>query len=110
MIPLANGARLLTGVLTIVIGFGAQTVVRDFLSGLFILLEDQYGIGDVIDVGGVTGTVEWISLRATRFRDVEGVVWWIPNGEIKRVGNKSQQWARALLDVTIAADSDIGHA
>jgi small-conductance mechanosensitive channel len=101
--PLLAGA----GVITLVLGFGAQTVVRDYLAGLFIVLEDQYGVGDVIEVAEVTGTVELITLRATRFRDVEGVVWWVPNGEIKRVGNKSQQWSRALLDVTVAPDSDL---
>jgi small conductance mechanosensitive channel len=104
--PLIAGA----GVLTVVIGFGAQTVVRDYLAGLFMVLEDQYGVGDVIDVGEATGTVEWVSLRVTRMRDVEGVVWWVPNGEIKRVGNKSQQWSRALLDITVANDTDIDRA
>lgn len=98
------------GVLTVVIGFGAQTVVRDFLSGLFIVLEDQFGVGDVIDVGEATGTVEAVSLRTTRLRDVEGVVWYVPNGEIKRVGNKSQQWSRALLDIAVANTTDINRA
>jgi small conductance mechanosensitive channel len=104
--PLIAGA----GVLTVVIGFGAQTAVRDYLAGLFMVLEDQYGVGDVVDVGEATGTVEWVSLRVTRLRDVEGVVWWVPNGEIKRVGNKSQQWSRALLDVAVANDTDIKQA
>ena len=102
--PLLAGA----GVVTLVIGFGAQTVVRDYLAGLFMILEDQFGIGDVIDVGDQSGTVEWVSLRVTRLRDVDGVVWWVPNGEIKRLGNKSQQWSRALLDVVVAHDSDLG--
>jgi small-conductance mechanosensitive channel len=112
--PLIAGA----GVLGIALGFGAQTLVRDFLSGFFMLVEDQYGVGDVIDVGGavggtgggVSGTVEGVSLRTTRLRDVEGVVWHIPNGEIKRVGNKSQQWSRAVLDVEIDRDTDISRA
>ena|SRR2546421_6303183 len=78
------------GVLTVVIGFGAQTIVRDYLSGLLIVLEDQFGVGDVIDVGEVTGTVQGINLRTTRLRDTDGVIWYVPNGEIKRVGNKSQ--------------------
>jgi small-conductance mechanosensitive channel len=95
------------GVATIVIGFGAQQVVRDFLAGLFMLMEDQYGVGDVVDLGDATGTVEWVSLRVTRLRDVEGVVWWVPNGQVTRVGNKSQQWSRALLDVAVAPDTDI---
>jgi small-conductance mechanosensitive channel len=111
--PLLAGA----GVLGIALGFGAQTLVRDFLAGLFMLIEDQYGVGDVIDVGGVvvsdkgvSGTVEGVSLRTTRIRDVEGVVWHVPNGEIKRVGNKSQQWSRAVLDIPVDYDSDISKA
>ena len=98
------------GVATIVIGFGAQQVVRDYLAGLFMLMEDQYGVGDVVDMGEASGTVEWVSLRVTRLRDVEGVVWWVPNGQITRVGNKSQQWSRALLDVAVAPDTDIDRA
>ena len=101
--PLLAGA----GVVGIVLGFGAQQVVRDFLAGLFMLLEDQYGVGDVIDMGEASGTVEWVSLRVTRLRDVEGVVWWVPNGQVTRIGNKSQQWSRALLDVAVAPDTDI---
>ncbi|HKH25809.1 MAG TPA: mechanosensitive ion channel family protein [Acidimicrobiia bacterium] len=112
--PLIAGA----GVLGIALGFGAQSLVRDFISGFFMLVEDQYGVGDVIDVGGVvggpasgvSGTVEGVSLRTTRLRDVEGVVWHVPNGEIKRVGNKSQQWSRALLDIEIDRDTDIATA
>jgi len=101
--PLLAGA----GVAGIAIGFGAQTLVRDFLSGLFMLFEDQYGVGDVVDVGEATGTVEGVSLRTTRLRDVEGVVWHVPNGEIKRVGNMSQQWSRALLDIGVAYETDV---
>jgi moderate conductance mechanosensitive channel len=111
--PLLAGA----GVLGLALGFGAQSLVRDFLAGLFMLVEDQYGVGDVIDVGGavgsndgVSGTVEGVSLRTTRIRDVEGVVWHIPNGEIKRVGNKSQQWSRAVLDIPVDYDTDISKA
>ena len=112
--PLIAGA----GVLGIALGFGAQSLVRDFLSGFFMLVEDQFGVGDVIDVGGavggpgagVSGTVEGVSLRTTRLRDVEGVVWHVPNGEIKRVGNKSQQWSRALLDIEVDRDTDISKA
>jgi small conductance mechanosensitive channel len=98
------------GVATVVIGFGAQQVVRDYLAGLFMLLEDQFGVGDVIDMGEATGTVESVSLRATRLRDIEGVVWWVPNGQVTRVGNQSQQWSRALLDVAVAPDTDAGRA
>jgi moderate conductance mechanosensitive channel len=111
--PLLAGA----GVLGVALGFGAQSLVRDFLSGFFMLAEDQYGVGDVIDVGGavgvkdgVSGTVEGVSLRTTRIRDVEGVVWHVPNGEIKRVGNKSQQWSRAVLDIPVDYNADISKA
>ena len=81
--------------------------MKDFLTGMFMLLEDQYGVGDVIDAGPATGTVESVSLRATRLRDVDGTVWHLRNGEIARVGNMSQGWARALLDVPLALDSDV---
>ena len=94
-------------IIGVAVGFGSQALVRDFISGLFMLVEDQYGVGDVIDTGVATGTVEGVSLRTTRLRDIEGVVWHVPNGEIRRVGNKSQQWARALLDIAIAYDSDL---
>lgn len=98
------------GVLGIAVGFGAQNLVRDFLSGMFMLLEDQYGVGDVIDVGPVSGTVEAVSLRMTRMRDVEGTVWYVRNGEITRVGNKSQQWARTVLDVPLDYDTEVAAA
>lgn len=101
--PLIAGA----GIAGIALGFGAQSLVRDFLSGIFILVEDQYGVGDIIDVGGPSGTVEAVSLRTTRLRDVNGTVWHVPNGEIRRVGNKSQEWARAVLDLTLAYDTDV---
>jgi small conductance mechanosensitive channel len=104
--PLLAGA----GIAGIALGFGAQALVRDFITGLFMLVEDQYGVGDVIDVGLATGTVEALSLRTTRLRDLEGVVWHVPNGEVHRVGNRSQQWARALLDVGIGYDADIDAA
>jgi small-conductance mechanosensitive channel len=97
-------------IIGVAVGFGSQSLVRDFLSGFFMLVEDQYGVGDVIDTGVATGTVEGVSLRTTRLRDLEGVVWHVPNGEIRRVGNKSQQWARAILDVAIAYDSDLAVA
>jgi small conductance mechanosensitive channel len=104
--PLIAGA----GIAGIALGFGAQNLVRDFLSGIFMLVEDQYGVGDVVDVGEATGQVEAITLRLTRLRDVEGVVWHIPNGEIRRVGNKSQQWSRALLDIGVSYGTDIPQA
>ena len=101
--PLLAGA----GIAGIAIGFGAQSLVKDFLSGFFILLEDQYGVGDVINLGDVTGTVEDISLRVTRLRATDGTVWFVPNGEIKRVGNTSMEWSRALIDVLVAYDADV---
>ncbi|MEE8331530.1 MAG: mechanosensitive ion channel family protein [Acidimicrobiia bacterium] len=98
------------GIVGIAIGFGAQAVVRDFLAGIFMLVEDQYGVGDIIDVGDATGVVEEVSLRTTRLRDVEGTVWFVPNGEIKRIGNKSQLWSRAVMDIEVAYDTDLGKA
>jgi moderate conductance mechanosensitive channel len=101
--PLLAGA----GIAGIALGFGAQSLVKDFLSGFFILLEDQYGVGDVINLGDATGTVEDISLRVTRLRATDGTVWFVPNGEIKRVGNTSMEWSRALIDVQVAYESDL---
>ncbi|WP_416210318.1 mechanosensitive ion channel family protein [Frankia sp. Cr1] len=98
------------GVVGVAVGFGAQNLVRDFLSGVFMLLEDQYGVGDVIDVGPVSGSVEAVSLRVTRLRDIEGTVWYVRNGEIARVGNKGQQWARMVLDVPLDYDTDVARA
>jgi small-conductance mechanosensitive channel len=89
------------GVLGIAIGFGAQSLVQDFLAGVFILMEDQYGVGDVIDVSDVTGTVEAVSLRITRLRDVNGVVWHIRNGTIRQAGNETHGWARAVVDIPV---------
>jgi small conductance mechanosensitive channel len=104
--PLIAGA----GIAGVALGFGAQSLVKDFISGTFMLIEDQYGVGDIIDAGEASGTVEAVSLRTTRLRDVNGTVWHIPNGNILRVGNMSQQWARALLDVSLAIDTDVEHA
>lgn len=101
--PIFAGA----GLIGIVVGFGAQGMIRDFLAGIFIIVEDWYGVGDVIDAGAASGTVEQVTLRATKLRDIYGTVWHIPNGEITRAGNKSQQWGRALLDVAVALDADI---
>jgi small conductance mechanosensitive channel len=95
------------GIVGVAVGFGAQNLIKDFLNGMFMILEDQYGVGDVIDAGEATGTVEAVGLRVTRLRDVHGTVWHIRNGEVVRVGNKSQGWARALLDVPVAWDSDV---
>ena len=95
------------GILGLAIGFGAQSLVGDYLAGIFMIFEDQYGVGDVIDVGEATGTVEAVSLRVTRLRDVDGTVWYVRNGEIIRVGNMSQNWARSVLDVTVAYSEDL---
>ena len=97
------------GIVGVAVGFGAQNLIKDFLNGMFMILEDQYGVGDVIDAGEATGTVEAVGLRTTRLRDVKGTVWHIRNGEIIRVGNKSQGWARALLDIPVAWDADVPH-
>jgi len=101
--PLVAGA----GIAGIALGFGAQSIVKDFLSGFFMLIEDQYSVGDIIDIGEASGVVEGISLRTTQIRDVNGTLWYVPNGEIRRVANKSQQWARAVLDIEVAYDTDI---
>jgi moderate conductance mechanosensitive channel len=101
--PLIAGA----GIVGVAVGFGSQNLVRDFISGIFMLMEDQYGVGDVVDAGPATGTVEGVGLRTTRLRDVNGTLWHIPNGEIRRVGNRSQGWARALVDVEVAYSTDI---
>lgn len=95
------------GIVGIAVGFGAQNLVKDFLTGMFMILEDQYGVGDVIDAGEATGSVEAVGLRTTRLRSVDGTVWHVRNGEILRVGNKSQGWSRALLDVNVAHSADI---
>lgn len=101
--PLLAGA----GIVGVAVGFGSQALVRDFLAGMFMLIEDQFGVGDVVDAGAAVGVVEGVSLRTTRLRDVEGVVWHIPNGEIRRVGNKSQDWSRAVLDVAVSHGTDL---
>ena len=90
------------GVGGVALGFGAQSLVRDFLSGVFMIFEDQYGVGDVIDAGGVIGTVEEVGLRITRLRDSGGVVWYVRNGDIVRIGNRSQGWAVAVIDTSVA--------
>jgi small-conductance mechanosensitive channel len=89
------------GIVGVALGFGAQTLVKDLIAGLFMLLEDQYGVGDTVDLGEATGTVEAVGLRITTVRDGRGVVWYIRNGEIVRVGNKSQGWAMVVVDLPI---------
>ena len=105
--PLLAGA----GIVGVALGFGSQTLVRDFLSGVFILVEDQFGVGDVVNLDGTTsGSVEAVSLRTTRLRAVDGTVWHVPNGEIRRVGNMSQHWSRSLLDIEVGYGTDLDHA
>jgi small conductance mechanosensitive channel len=94
------------GIAGVALGFGAQNLVKDFLNGMFMILEDQYGVGDAIDAGEASGIVEAVGLRTTRLRSVDGTVWHIRNGEILRIGNMSQGWSRALLDVSVAYDTD----
>ncbi len=111
--PLLAGA----GVVGVALGFGAQSLVADFLSGIFILLEDQYGVGDEVtfnpkSTGGVTvtGTVEALSLRNTRLRALDGTVWHVPNGEMRALGNQSQHWSRAVLDIPVVHGTDLAKA
>ncbi len=90
------------GVGGVALGFGAQSLVKDFLSGTFMILEDQYGVGDFIDTGDVQGTVEEVTLRVTRLRDLEGVIWYVRNGEIVRIANRSQGWNTATIDIPVS--------
>jgi small conductance mechanosensitive channel len=94
------------GVVGVALGFGAQTLVKDYLSGFILIVEDQYGVGDLVDLGPVVGYVEEVALRVTRVRDMTGVVWYVRNGEILRVANQSQGWtmAAAVLPVSYSAD------
>jgi small-conductance mechanosensitive channel len=89
------------GIAGIALGFGAQSLVKDLLAGLFMLLEDQYGVGDVVDLGTASGTVEAVGLRITTIRDGQGALWYLRNGEIVRVGNKSQGWSVTTVDVPV---------
>lgn len=102
MAPLLASA----GVGGIALGFGAQALVKDFLSGLFLIAEDQYGVGDVVKLGDVSGTVEEVTLRITKVRDASGMAWYVRNGEVLNVGNVSQGWSTAIVDVPVAYDED----
>ena len=104
--PLIAGAS----VVGVALGFGAQSLVRDFLSGFFILVEDQYGVGDRVTVGGSQGTVEDVNLRVTRLRSPDGAVWFVPNGEIRKVANTTMGWSRALVDLVLSIDADLPKA
>jgi small-conductance mechanosensitive channel len=98
------------GIIGVAIGFGAQNLVRDFLSGIFMMIEDQYGVGDVVDIGEATGTVEAVGLRITTLRDLKGTVWYVRNGEVLRVGNSSQGFAVAVVDVPLGYSADVERA
>ena len=98
------------GIAGIAIGFGAQTIVRDFLSGVFMILENQYGVGDVVTINGITGTVEDVGLRITTVRDFDGTVWYVTNGSVTELGNRSQGWSVAVVDVPVAHGADLEQA
>ncbi len=104
--PLLAGA----GILGVALGFGAQTLVRDMIAGIFILAEDQYSVGDLIEIGGKPATVEAITLRATTLRDFNGYVHFVPNGEMKIVTNRSRGWQRLAVDVPVATGADLDGA
>jgi small-conductance mechanosensitive channel len=94
----------------VAVGFGAQSLVKDFFSGFFILVEDQYAVGDTITIADVTGTVEEIDLRVTRIRASDGTVWFVPNGEIRKVGNSAKDYGRSIVDVLIPNKADLAAA
>lgn len=98
------------GIVGVAVGFGAQSLVKDVISGLFMIVEDQYGVGDDVDLGGVKGEVEAVGLRVTRIRGHDGVVWYVRNGEVLRVGNASQGWSNASLDIALAYGGDVEQA
>jgi small conductance mechanosensitive channel len=98
------------GVVGVAVAFGAQNLVRDFLSGMFMMVEDQYGVGDVVDLGEATGTVETVGLRVTTLRDLNGTVWYVRNGEILRVGNSSQGFAVAVVDLPVSHTTNVERA
>lgn len=98
------------GIVGIALGFGAQNLVSDFVSGLFMLAEDQFGIGDIVDIDGTPGTVEHVGLRTTQIRALDGMLWTLRNGEIKRIGNANKGWTRVILDIGVAYDTDVHRA
>lgn len=95
------------GIGGVILGFGAQSLIKDYLSGMSMILEDQFGVGDQITTGDVSGVVEDITLRITKVRDASGMMWYIRNGEILRVGNVSQGYSTGLIDVPVAYDADV---
>ena len=108
LVPDATGAfALITAALGAGLGFGAQNIVKDVLNGLFMVSEDQLGVGDVVDLGFASGVVEGVGIRVTQVRDVNGTLWFVRNGEILRVGNMSQGWARVIIDLAVPYDVDV---
>ena len=99
-----------SGIGGVALAFGAQSLVKDYISGVLMIFEDQFGVGDLINTGDVTGTVEEVGLRVTRLRDASGQIWYVRNGEILRVGNQSQGWSTAIIDVPIASTEDPARA
>lgn len=104
---LVGSLTLLTAAIGAGLGFGAQNIVKDVLNGLFIVAEDQIGIGDMVDMGLATGVVEYVAVRITHVRDVNGTLWYVRNGEVTRIGNMSQGWARAIVDIGVPVDADV---
>ena len=104
---LLGSLTLLTAAVGAGLGFGAQNIVKDVLNGMFLVAEDQIGIGDVVDLGLASGVVEYVSVRITQVRDVNGTLWYVRNGEVTRIGNMSQGWARAIIDLGVPTDSDL---
>jgi len=104
--PLIAGASIVG----VALGFGAQALVRDFLSGFFILVEDQYGVGDRVNLSGAKGTIEEVTLRVTRMRADDGAVWFVPNGEIRKVANATMGWQRAMIDILLPLEADFERA
>jgi small-conductance mechanosensitive channel len=102
--PLLAGA----GILGLALGLGAQSLVRDLMGGFFILVEEQFHVGDVVSVGAISGTVERMTLRATYLRDLDGALHLIPNGEVRIVSNLTRGWSRAVVDVTVPSQTDTG--
>jgi len=98
------------GIAGVALGFGAQSLVKDIIAGIFMLLEDQYGVGDIVDLGEAIGAVEEVGLRSTRLRSIDGTVWYVPNGEIQRVGNMTRLWSRVMIEVRFSYDTDIDAA
>ncbi|MDO5677075.1 MAG: mechanosensitive ion channel [Propionibacteriaceae bacterium] len=94
------------GVGGVALGFGAQSLVKDYLSGIFMLAEDQFGVGDLVKIGDLSGTVQEVTLRVTKLRDASGTVWYVRNGEVLTLGNVSQGFSTAVIDIPVAIDED----